>query len=76
MGWHSIQIVGAFACHFAPENPGDGEQRYDIWVLPRVRPHMPTQTGAGKPRRNAAQPCATAQCCVNDDLRTDGLRKG
>jgi len=32
--------------HFAPENPEDGEQRYDIWVSP-VAPHMPTQTGGG-----------------------------
>jgi len=37
---------------------------------------MPTQTGGGKPSRNAAQPCAMAQGCVNDDLRADGLRKG
>ena len=29
--------------HFAPENPEDGKQRYDIWVSPRGRPHMPTQ---------------------------------
>jgi len=29
--------------HFAPENPEDGEQRYDIW-----RHHMPTQTRVGK----------------------------
>jgi len=30
----------------------------------------------GKPSWNAAQPCARAQGCVNDDLRADGLRKG
>jgi len=29
-----------------------------------------------KPSWNAAQPCARAQGCVNDDLRADGLRKG
>jgi len=30
----------------------------------------------GKPSRNAAQPCATAQGYVNDDPRAVGLRKG
>ena len=30
----------------------------------------------GKPSWNAAQPCARAQGCVNDELRADGLRKG
>jgi len=29
-----------------------------------------------KPSWNAAQACARAQGCVNDDLRADGLRKG
>jgi len=29
-----------------------------------------------KPSWNAAQPCARAQGCENDDLRADGLRKG
>ena len=28
---------------------------------------------AGKPSLNAAQPCANAQGCINDDLRADGL---
>jgi len=49
--------VCLYYLHFAPENPEDGEQRYDIWVSPRGRPHMPTQTGGGE-SRNAAQPCA------------------
>ena len=31
---------------FAPENPEDGDSRYDIWVSPCGLPHMPTQTGA------------------------------
>jgi len=30
----------------------------------------------GKPSWNAAQCCAKAQGCVNDDLRADGLQKG
>jgi len=34
--------------NFAPENPEDGKQRYDIWVSPRGRPHMPTQAGHGE----------------------------
>ena len=34
------------------------------------------QTGGRIPNRNAAQPCAMAQGCVNDDLRAHGLRKG
>jgi len=33
--------------HFAPENPEDGEQRYDIWVSPRGHAYMPMQTGGG-----------------------------
>jgi len=49
MGWQSIRIVDASACvHFAQENPEDGKQRYDIWVLSRGCPHMPTQTGGGE----------------------------
>jgi len=56
-----------FLCylHFAPENPEDGEKRYDIWVQQ-----------VGKPSGNTAQPCARVQACVNDDLRADGLQKG
>jgi len=38
--------------HFAPENPEDDEQRYDIWVSPRGCPHMPTQTGGGEIQPN------------------------
>jgi len=34
--------------HFAPENPEDGEKRYDIWVSPHGHPHMPMQTGGGE----------------------------
>jgi len=30
----------------------------------------------GKPSQNAAQPCAKAQRCVQDDVRADKLRKG
>jgi len=33
---------------FAPENPEDGEQRYNIQVSPRGHPHMTTQTGGGE----------------------------
>jgi len=33
--------------HFAPKNPEDGKQRYDIWVSPSGRSHMPMQTGGG-----------------------------
>ena len=32
--------------HFAPENPEDDKQRYDIWVSPCGRTHMPVQTGS------------------------------
>jgi len=34
--------------HFAPENPEDGEQRYEIWVSPCGHPHMPTQIEGGE----------------------------
>ena len=34
--------------HFAPENPEDGEQRYDIWVSPHGSPHMPMLKGGGE----------------------------
>jgi len=61
--------------HFAPENPEDGEQRYDIWVSPRGCPHMPMQTGGGEVSWNPAQPRGRAKGCVNDDLTADGLRK-
>jgi len=30
----------------------------------------------GKPRQNAAQPCAKAEGCVHDDPRADKLRSG
>jgi len=44
--------------HFAPKNPEDGKQRYDIWVSPRWCPHMPTQTGGGETQleRNVGAP--------------------
>ena len=56
--------------HFAPENPEDGKQRYDIWLSPRRCPCIPTQTGGMQHN------CAMAHSCVNDDLRADGLWKG
>jgi len=62
--------------HFAPENPEDGEQRYDIWVSPHGCPTCLRKQEVGKPSQNAAQPCARAQVYVNDDLRADGLQKG
>jgi len=45
MGWQSIQIVGCVGLcylHFAPENPEDGKQRYDIWYHP-VRSNLLSQ---------------------------------
>ena len=62
--------------HFAPKNPEDGEQRYDIWVSPCRRPTCLRKQEVGKPSWNAAQPCARGQGYVNDDLRDDGLQKG
>jgi len=45
-------------------------------VSPHGLPHMHAQTGGGETSQNAAQLCARAQGCVNDDLRADRLRKG
>jgi len=44
--------------HFAPENPEDGKQMYDIWVSPHGRLHMPMQTGGGE-----TQPEHSATLC-------------
>ena len=62
--------------HFAPENPEDGKQIYDIWVSPRGRPTCLCKQEVGKPSQNAAQPCTREQSYVNDDIRADGLWKG
>jgi len=62
--------------HFAPENPEDGEQRYDNWVSSVGTTTCLCKQEIGKPSRNAAQLCARVQGHVNDDLRADGLRKG
>jgi len=48
----------------------------DIWVSPVGTPHAYVKQEVGKTSRNAAQLCARAQGCVNDDLTADGLQKG
>ena len=48
---------------FAPENPEDGEQRYDIWVSPRGCPHMPTQRVGGE-----TQPECSITLCMGARL--------
>jgi len=62
--------------YFAPEYPEDGEQRYDIWVLPRMHPRMPTQIGGEEMKLECSTTWVRVQGCVNDDLRADGLQKG
>ena len=50
-GVASIQIVSVsdFVISFlAPQNPQDGMQEYDCWVLTCGCPHMPTQIGHRK----------------------------
>jgi len=60
---------------FAPENPKNGEQRYDTWVSPMGAPTCQCKQEVGKPSQNTAQPYARAQGYVNDDLRADGMWK-
>jgi len=62
--------------NFAPENPEDDEQRYDIWVSLRGCPTCLCKQEVGKPSWNAAQPCARSQGYANDDRKSDGLQKG
>jgi len=49
---------------FAPENPEDGKQRYDIWVSPTACPQMPMQTGGGEtqPERSITLCYGTGLC--------------
>jgi len=48
----------------------------DIWVSPCGHPQMPMQTGGEETQLEHSTTCARVQCCVNDDQRADGLRKG
>jgi len=78
MEWQSIWIVGVSACVIVIllQKIQKMENRYDLWVSPRGCPTYLCKQEVGHPSRNAAQPCARVQGCVNDDLRADGLQKG
>jgi len=65
--------------HFAPENPEDGKQRYDIWVSSHGHsPHAYANRRWENPAGTQHKPVlgCIMQGCVNDDLRADGLWKG
>jgi len=65
--------------HWVTKPPGASavlSSFYYIWVSPCGRPTCLHKQEVGKPSQNAAQPCASVQGYVNDDLRADGLQKG
>jgi len=51
-------------------------QKYNLWHITSWVPQHFCTNWVGKPIQNAAQLCAKAEGCVNDDLRSDKLWKG
>jgi len=79
MGWQSIWIVGAFACIILillQKIQKIANKDMTFGYHPAGAPTYLRKQEVQKSNRNAAQPCAMAQGCVNDDLRADGLQKG
>jgi len=79
MGLQSIQIVGASACVIfilLQKISKIVNQDMTFGYHPVGASTCLCKQEVGKPSGNAAQPCARAQSCVNNDLRADGLRKG
>ena len=73
-GWQSFRTVGAFACVIfilllKIQNMANKDMKFGCH--PVGDPTCLCRQEVGKPSWNAAQPC-----CVNDDLRADGLWKG
>jgi len=54
-----------FLCylHFAAENPEDGEQRFDIWLSPRGRPHVYVNRRWGNPAGMQHNPVLGCRVC-------------
>jgi len=77
-GWQCIRIVDAYACviFILLQKIRKMANKGDICISPRGHSTCLRKQQVGKPSWNAAEPCARAQGCVNDELRADGLWKG